>query len=342
MAGISSSLAKTASPSSTPSSSAMAYALPSSEPPGGTFGSWPSKSRLSNIIQDLQSNHEHKPETLICKLHQFQKKGRTQSQIWTFRVQIGHIYIGDLHEYNPSMGFHSNSLEATAAGGNGSGCLGSNVLCEMAMGAVSNGGKRRRGGHTHMGSVCYVFLAFLCFFCNLGLSADSLRPGESITPNRTLLSAGGNFALGFFRPGNSSSSFLGIWYNSINKTVIWVANRESPLPQDSEAVFTLGYDGNLQLLDGGRRNIIWSTNISGSGLAGQNSTAAQLQDTGDLIVKQGESILWESFDGDSDTLMPVMRLMVNKKTGKRNLMRCWSSSDDPRPGKFSGGIGLLR
>ncbi|XP_031130612.1 G-type lectin S-receptor-like serine/threonine-protein kinase At2g19130 [Ipomoea triloba] len=207
----------------------------------------------------------------------------------------------------------------------------------MAMGAVSNGGKRRRGSHTHMGSVCYVFLAFLCFFYNLGLSADSLRPGESITPNRTLLSAGGNFALGFFRPGNSSSSFLGIWYNSINKTVIWVANRESPLPQDSEAVFTLGYDGNLQLLDGDGRNIIWSTNISGSGLAG-NSTAAQLQDTGDLIVKQGESILWESFDGDSDTLMPVMRLMVNKKTGKRNLIRCWSSSDDPRPGKFSGGL----
>nr|GMD08421.1 G-type lectin S-receptor-like serine/threonine-protein kinase At4g27290 [Ipomoea batatas] len=208
------------------------------------------------------------------------------------------------------------------------------------MGAVSNGGIRRRGGDTdtHMGWLCYVFLAFLCIFCNLGGSTDSLRRGESITPNRTLLSAGGNFALGFFRPGNSSSSFLGIWYNSINKTVIWVANRESPLPpQDSKPVFTLGYDGNLHILDGGGRNIIWTTNISGSGLAG-NSTAAQLQDTGDLVVKQGESIVWESFDGDSDTLMQGMRLMVNKKTGKRNVIRCWSSSDDPRPGKFSWGV----
>nr|GMD08444.1 G-type lectin S-receptor-like serine/threonine-protein kinase At4g27290 [Ipomoea batatas] len=204
------------------------------------------------------------------------------------------------------------------------------------MGAVSNGGIRRRGGDTDMGWLCYVFLAFLCIFCNLGGSTDSLRRGESITPNRTLLSAGGNFALGFFRPGNSSSSFLGIWYNSINKTVIWVANRESPLPpQDSEAVFTLGYDGNLQILDGGGRNIIWSTNISGGG---GGSTAAQLQDTGDLVVKQGESIVWESFDGDSDTLMQGMRLMVNKKTGKRNVIRCWSSSDDPRPGKFSWGV----
>ncbi|XP_019190087.1 PREDICTED: G-type lectin S-receptor-like serine/threonine-protein kinase At2g19130 [Ipomoea nil] len=163
-----------------------------------------------------------------------------------------------------------------------------------------------------MGWICcisYVFLAFLGFFCNLGLSADSLIPGEQLTRNRTLVSAGGNFALGFFRPGNSSSSFLGIWYNSINKTVIWVANRESPLRQDSEAVFTLGYDGNLQLLDGGRRNIIWSTNISGGG---GESMAAQLQDTGDLVVKQGESTVWESFDGDSDTLMPGMRLKVRR------------------------------
>ncbi|XP_031130623.1 receptor-like serine/threonine-protein kinase SD1-8 [Ipomoea triloba] len=207
----------------------------------------------------------------------------------------------------------------------------------MAMGAVSNGGKRRRSAHTDMGWLCYVFLAFLCFFCNVGRSTDSLRPGESVTRNRTLVSADGNFALGFFRPGNSSSSFLGIWYNSINNTVIWVANRESPLPQDSEALFTLGYDGNLQILDGGGRNIIWSTNISGSGLAG-NSTAAQLQDTGDLIVKQGESIVWESFDVDSDTLMPGMRLKVNKKTGKRNLIRSWTGSDDPRGGKFSWGM----
>nr|GMD08425.1 G-type lectin S-receptor-like serine/threonine-protein kinase At4g27290 [Ipomoea batatas] len=71
------------------------------------------------------------------------------------------------------------------------------------MAAVSN-------GDTDMGWLCYVLLAFLCFFCNLGGSTDSLRPGESVTPNQTLVSADGNFALGFFRPGNSSSFFLGI------------------------------------------------------------------------------------------------------------------------------------
>nr|GMD10976.1 G-type lectin S-receptor-like serine/threonine-protein kinase At4g27290 [Ipomoea batatas] len=190
-----------------------------------------------------------------------------------------------------------------------------------------------------MGSYVVV-LAFLCFLCCnvIGASKDNcLRHGHPpVTRNRTLVSAGGNFALGFFRPGNSSYSFLGIWYNTINNTVIWVANRESPLPQDSEAVFTLGGDGNLLLLDG-ERNAIWSTNISGGG--GGNSSFAQLLDTGDLVLKQGEKRVWESFNGDdSDTLMAGMRLMVNKKTGKRNVIRCWSSSDDPRPGKFSLGM----
>ncbi|XP_019190004.1 PREDICTED: receptor-like serine/threonine-protein kinase SD1-8 [Ipomoea nil] len=180
--------------------------------------------------------------------------------------------------------------------------------------------------------------AFLCFLGNVGASKDScLRHGHPVTRNRTLVSAGGNFALGFFRPGNSSSSFLGIWYNAVNNTVIWVANRESPLPQDSDAHFTLGDDGNLLLsvLDGGGRNtIIWSTNISGAG----NSSVALLLDTGELVLKQGESIVWESFDGDSDTLMPGMKLKVNKKTGKRNVIRSWIGSNDPRPGKFSWGM----
>ncbi|XP_031129691.1 receptor-like serine/threonine-protein kinase SD1-8 [Ipomoea triloba] len=186
--------------------------------------------------------------------------------------------------------------------------------------------------------ISFVLLAFLCIFCNLGASTDSLRRGESVTLNRTLVSTGGNFALGFFRPGNSSSSFLGIWYNTDNNTVIWVANRDSPLPQDSEAVLKLGDDGNLVLLGGrGNTNTIWSTNISGGGFAG-NSSVALLLDSGDLIVKQGESVVWESFDGDSDALMPGMRLKVNKKTGKRNLIRSWIGRDDPRPGKFSWGM----
>ncbi|XP_019190003.1 PREDICTED: receptor-like serine/threonine-protein kinase SD1-7 [Ipomoea nil] len=170
------------------------------------------------------------------------------------------------------------------------------------------------------------------------MSSYILRAGEPVTPNRTLFSAGGEFELGFFRPGNSSSSpsFLGIWYtpSPLNDSVIWVANRESPLPHhDSEPLFKLGDDGNLQILDG-RRNIIWSTNVSGAG----NPVEAYLQNNGNLILKQGDSPVWESFDDAGDTLMPEMKLMVNTKTKKQNIIRSWTSINNPRPGKFSWGM----
>nr|GMD08434.1 G-type lectin S-receptor-like serine/threonine-protein kinase At4g27290 [Ipomoea batatas] len=74
----------------------------------------------------------------------------------------------------------------------------------------------------------------------------------------------------------------------------------------------LGDDGDLQLLDG-RKNIIWSTNISGSELVG-NPVEAYLQNNGNLILKQGDSPIWESFDDTGgDTLMPGMKLKVNTK-----------------------------
>ncbi|XP_031131499.1 G-type lectin S-receptor-like serine/threonine-protein kinase At4g27290 [Ipomoea triloba] len=188
------------------------------------------------------------------------------------------------------------------------------------------------------GFVKYVWLAFLCFFCNGGVSTDTLRPGEWITQNQTLVSAGGRFALGFFSPGNSSSSFLGIWYNAINNSVIWVANRESPLPQDSNPVFTLAQDGNLQIING-KSETIWSTNVSGAGFS-RNSPETRLLNSGNLVLKQGnnDSPVWQSFDHACDTLMPGMKLKVNTKNHTRNVIKSWTSKDDPRPGKFSWGM----
>nr|GLL30427.1 G-type lectin S-receptor-like serine/threonine-protein kinase At4g27290 [Ipomoea trifida] len=184
----------------------------------------------------------------------------------------------------------------------------------------------------------YVWLAFLCFFCNGGVSTDTLRPGEWITQNQTLVSAGGRFALGFFSPGNSSSFFLGIWYNAINNSVIWVANRESPLPQHSNPVFTLAQDGNLRIING-KGETIWSTNVSGAGFP-RTSPETRLLNSGNLVLKQGDndSPVWQSFDHACDTLMPGMKLKVNTKNHTRNIIKSWTSKDDPRPGKFSWGM----
>ena len=71
------------------------------------------------------------------------------------------------------------------------------------------------------------------------------------------------FELGFFSPGKSKNRYLGIWYKKISEgTVVWVANRETPI-NDTSGVLKVGRDGNLLLFNGGN-NMVWSSNSSRS------------------------------------------------------------------------------
>ncbi|XP_059285048.1 G-type lectin S-receptor-like serine/threonine-protein kinase SD1-13 [Lycium ferocissimum] len=118
-----------------------------------------------------------------------------------------------------------------------------------------------------------------------------------------MVSASGSFALRFFTPGNSTFTYLGIWYNTIpEQTVVWVANGESPIPQNCTAVFTIGVGGNFVILDA-KGKLIWSSNVSSTPGLASNSTAGALLENENLV-----------------------------------LMRRGTSSEDPRPGNFSFGI----
>ncbi|KAK1568084.1 hypothetical protein Q3G72_020392 [Acer saccharum] len=86
------------------------------------------------------------------------------------------------------------------------------------------------------------------------IGADSITLGDLIRDNEgeTLVSLGKTFKLGFFTPNGSSDHrrYVGIWYyGSQTETVVWVANRDSPLLDDS-GVFATTEDGNLKVLDG--------------------------------------------------------------------------------------------
>ncbi|KAH1247618.1 G-type lectin S-receptor-like serine/threonine-protein kinase [Glycine max] len=174
------------------------------------------------------------------------------------------------------------------------------------------------------------------------LSIRILAAGQSIRDGETLVSAGGITKVGFFSPGNSTRRYLGIWYTNVSPiTVVWVANRNSPLENNS-GVLKLNEKGILELLNG-KNSTIWSSNISSKAV---NYPIAQLLDSGNFVVKYGQeitnedSVLWQSFDYPCDSLMPGMKLGWNLETGLERYLSSWRSVDDPALGEYTVKIDL--
>ncbi|XP_075656661.1 G-type lectin S-receptor-like serine/threonine-protein kinase RKS1 [Castanea sativa] len=178
--------------------------------------------------------------------------------------------------------------------------------------------------------VMSLILIMLFFpFCT---SVDTLTPDQSIKDGQSLISNKNNFALGFFSPGNSSYRYLGIWFVKVAKqTLVWVANRNDPI-FDSSGVLSINQYGNLVLHDSSNR-LLWSTNVS---VQGTTSSVAQLQDSGNLVLVQGNNnkLIWQSFDHPTDTLLPGMRLGLNRITGLDRFLTSWKSQDDPGTGDY--------
>ncbi|XP_020537544.1 G-type lectin S-receptor-like serine/threonine-protein kinase At4g27290 isoform X2 [Jatropha curcas] len=151
--------------------------------------------------------------------------------------------------------------------------------------------------------------------------------------DQTISSEGGTFILGFFKPGNSSNNYIGIWYNRISvKTIVWVANREKPVVDRSSAELRIS-NGNLVLFD--ESNImLWSTNLLPRN---SSSVEAVLLDEGNLVLRDGSNSdpLWQSFDNPTDTFLPGARIGINKITGTSARLTSWKNKNDPAPGLFS-------
>ncbi|XP_078436693.1 receptor-like serine/threonine-protein kinase SD1-7 [Wolffia australiana] len=147
----------------------------------------------------------------------------------------------------------------------------------------------------------------------LSSASDRLPPGASLSLNQTLLSPNAVFSLGFLPSSSSSSSsswFAAIFYTHIpSKTPVWVANRDSPLT-DPDGTLTLTPDGALSVLDGQRRRL-WSSHVS------VPDAAAFLLNSGNLVLRRGgAAATWQSFDHPTDTLLPGMKLRLNKTSGE--------------------------
>ncbi|GMP67023.1 hypothetical protein CsSME_00027151 [Camellia sinensis var. sinensis] len=165
---------------------------------------------------------------------------------------------------------------------------------------------------------------------------DTMTPGNPIRDiyNETLISVGKKFQLGFFSPMGESgyARYMGIWYYMLKpQTIVWVANRDSPLFSRT-GVFTIAEDdGNLNLKDMDGNSINVTTGLTNSQSL-SNRTTVKLLDSGNLVLSDDLSgVLWQSFYHPTDTFLPGMMMDDNLK------LTSWKSVNDPASGNFSFG-----
>ncbi|KAL5548113.1 hypothetical protein UlMin_003344 [Ulmus minor] len=142
------------------------------------------------------------------------------------------------------------------------------------------------------------------------------------TKTTTLVSLGKTFELGFFSLGKSKNRYIGIWYKNTPDVVVWVANRNTPLP-DSYGEFTINNKTNQLVLLNRLKEIVWPSN---SLKRVANNPVAQLLELGNLVLRESESLsselyLWQSFDYPTDTLLAGMGrdsnpIVINKTKKK--------------------------
>ncbi|KDP38983.1 hypothetical protein JCGZ_00740 [Jatropha curcas] len=184
----------------------------------------------------------------------------------------------------------------------------------------------------------YITVLLFCFSFTsifiISVSLDTISPNETIKDGETIVSANGNFELGFFRPGASKYRYLGVWYRKVsNGTVVWVANRETPLT-DSSGLLKLNEKGLLVLLNQ-KNTTIWFSNTSSV----MRNPVVQLLDSGNLVIRaendlDPQNFIWQSFDYPDKTLLPGMKIGTTAK-GLDIRISSWKSEDDPSPGNFT-------
>ena len=186
----------------------------------------------------------------------------------------------------------------------------------------------------------FAFALTISLFFPICISLDSITPNQPIKDGQILVSNQKIFALGFFSPGNSNRRYVGIWYYQITEqTVVWVANRDNPL-SDTSGVLSINGQRNLVLHTQNQTiDPIWCTNVSASLSATNNNSMsiAHLLDNGNLVLFQRHSqrVIWQSFDYPTNTMLPFMKLGLDRHTGLNRFLTSWKSKDDPGTGNCS-------
>ncbi|CAL9023720.1 unnamed protein product [Prunus brigantina] len=177
------------------------------------------------------------------------------------------------------------------------------------------------------------------------IAIGSIKPNQPMRDGDVLLSSTKIFALGFFSPANSRNRYVGVWYNKVaNQTIVWVANRDNPIipvtDNNASGVGLLAVHGNGGLVIYGKdqNTPLWSANVSVS--SPNNSMTAKLWDTGNLVLLEEDNglrqrVLWQGFDHPTNTMLPFMKLGLDRRSKLNWFLTSWKSQDDPETGNYS-------
>nr|XP_017239210.1 PREDICTED: G-type lectin S-receptor-like serine/threonine-protein kinase At4g27290 [Daucus carota subsp. sativus] len=165
-------------------------------------------------------------------------------------------------------------------------------------------------------------------------AADTITANQTITDGQKIVSARGEFEMGFFSYEHSPQNrYFGIWYKKISSgTVIWVANRETAIANTS-GVIRVTSRGIVVSSSQSTDNIIWSSNY----LRSVDNPVAQLLDSGNLVFVDGndkENFVWQSFDYPVDNFLPGMKFGYDLESGIDRYFLPYKSDDDPSPGTY--------
>ncbi|XP_050878426.1 G-type lectin S-receptor-like serine/threonine-protein kinase CES101 [Lathyrus oleraceus] len=192
-----------------------------------------------------------------------------------------------------------------------------------------------------MKQVVWIYYLWVWWSTSICVEArnDSLKAGERLDANSTLCSKHGRYCLLFQDTVNSEDNYNYLVIVSKRNfsdrgSEIWMYDRNQPI-DISSAVLSLNKSGVLKIEFQYRKEIIIYSSPQPI-----NNTVATMLDTGNFVLEQlhpngTKSLLWQSFDYPSYTLVPMMKLGVNRKTGHNWSLVSWLTHSLPTLGEFS-------
>ncbi|XP_057999106.1 G-type lectin S-receptor-like serine/threonine-protein kinase CES101, partial [Hevea brasiliensis] len=180
---------------------------------------------------------------------------------------------------------------------------------------------------------------FLCFVSHSSDATYTLNQGAMLNFSNRLVSGNGLFALGF------AGQYLVINYTNgddLSGHPVWSANGDKTI-RENAGVLTIVESGKLKIIHGDGQIELYQVSPRIELYQGQSASTSKLtavlQDDGNFVLKHetanSSEDLWESFDYPTDTLLPKMKLGINKKTGKTWKLTSWFGEDIPRPAAFT-------